>query len=283
VTPDVAVVIPTRRPAATIARCLEAVVGQAGPALEVVVVDDGSPDPAELDRLAAAAGSVRVLHRPHRGVSAARNAGAATATAALVAFTDDDCAPEPGWLAGLVDVVGGRDDVVAGGRVVNGVPGNRYAEASQLVLDLAYGYYDGRAGRPALFAANNLALPAALLTRVGGFDEALAFGEDRELDERLRAAGAEFVFAPSAVVRHEKDLDATGFVRQFFGYGRGSYRYHAAGPGRVGATAGFYRRLPRALRGAPPSTLALLGLWQAANLAGFAWEAGVDAVSRRRG
>jgi hypothetical protein len=37
------------------------------------------------------------------------------------------------------------------------------------------------------------------------------------------------------------------------------------------------------LRGAPPSTLALLGLWQAANLAGFAWEAGVDAVSRRRG
>ncbi len=281
--PDVAVVIPTRRPAARIVRTLEAVVSQVGPTFEVVVVDDGSPEPAALDRIADGLDGVRVLHRPHGGVSAARNSAAAATRAPLLAFTDDDCVPEPGWLAGLVDAMGGRDDVLAGGRVVNGVPSNRYAEASQLVLDLAYGYYDGRDGRPVLFAANNLALPAALLARVDGFDESLAFGEDRDLVERLRAAGATFAYAIGAVVRHEKDLDAAGFVRQFFDYGRGSYRFHTGETGRARATAGFYRALPKALRGSQASTLALLGVWQAANAAGFVWEAGADVLSRLRG
>jgi len=263
VTPEVTVVVPTRRPAATVARCLAALAADAdGPAFEAIVVDDGSPEPAGLDRLAEPLPFVRVLHRVHAGVSAARNAGAAAAAAPFLAFTED---------------------AVVGGRVVNGCTANRYAAASQLVLDLVYGYYDGRPGRPVCFAANNLALPAALLARVGGFDESLSFGEDRDLDERLRRAGASFVAAPEAIVRHEKDLDAAGFVRQFFGYGRGAYHFHAREPGRARATAGFYRRLPGAVRGLDPRTLALLGLWQAANAAGFAWEAGADAVSRLRG
>ena len=152
------------------------------------------------------------------------------------------------------------------------------------MLDLVYGYYDGRDGRPVLFAANNLALPAALLARVDGFDESLAFGEDRDLVERLRAAGATFAYAPGAVVRHEKDLDAAGFVRQFFDYGRGAYRFHAAG---AGPRQGDRRLLPRAAEGA--ARLPVLersrcsGVWQAANVAGFAWEAGADVVSRLRG
>ena len=283
-TPEVTVVVPTRRPAATVARCLAALAADAdGPAFEAIVVDDGSPEPAGLDRLAEPLPFVRVLHRVHAGVSAARNAGAGAAAAPFLAFTDDDCVPEAGWLAALVAAAAGREDAVVGGRVVNGCTANRYAAASQLVLDLVYGYYDGRPGRPVCFAANNLALPAALLARVGGFDESLSFGEDRDLDERLRRAGASFVAAPEAIVRHEKDLDAAGFVRQFFGYGRGAYRFHAREPGRARVTAGFYRRLPGAARGLDPRTLALLGLWQAANAAGFAWEAGADAVSRLRG
>ena len=160
--------------------------------------------------------------------------------------------PEPGWLARLVDAMGGRDDVLAGGRVVNGVPSNRYAEASQLVLDLAYGYYDGRDGRPVLFAANNLALPAALLARVDGFDESLAFGEDRDLVERLRAAGATFAYAIGAVVRHEKDLDAVGFVRRVLRLRPRLVSLPHRGDRPRQGNGGFYRALPKALRGSRP-------------------------------
>ena len=280
-TAELAVVVPTNRPATVVARCLEAVLAQDGPPLEVAIVDDGSPDPNGLARLARPA--VSVLRGPG-GVSAARNAGVAATSAPVVAFTDDDCLPEPGWTAALLEALDGRDGVVAVGRVVNGVPDNRYAEAVQLVHDLVHSYYDGAHGRPALAAANNLAVPRGLLERVGGFDESMRFAEDRELCARLEAAGATFVPAPTAVVRHEKRLDANGYVRQFFGYGRGSCRFHLGSDGRAARrTAGFYRSLPAAVRGQPPRTLALLALWQAANAAGFAYEAAARAASRVRG
>ena len=279
-TADLAVVVPTNRPAAAVARCLEGLLAQEGPRLEVAIVDDGSPEPDELGRLARP--GVAVL-RAGGGVSAARNAGVAATSAPVVAFTDDDCVPEPGWADALLQAIGGWDDAVAVGHVVNGVPDNPYAAAGQLVHDLVHAYYDGADGRPAVAAANNLAIPRTLLERAGGFETAIRFGEDRELCARLVAVGATFVRAPAAVVRHEKRLDAAGYVRQYFGYGRGAYRFHTGGDGRVRGTAGFYRSLPGAVRGQPPRTLALLGLWQAANAAGFAYEAAAGAASRLRG
>ena len=73
---------------------------------EVVIVDDASSDDTrELLADAVQRGDLALTvlrHDSPRGPAAARNAGWRTASAPIVAFTDDDCRPSPGWLeAGL--------------------------------------------------------------------------------------------------------------------------------------------------------------------------------------
>ena len=93
--PDVTVVIPVRDRQAELARCLAGLAA----APRVIVVDDGSRDPAAISSVAAAAGA-SVLRRPvNGGPAAARNTGLAAADTPLVAFLDSDCVPGAG-LAG---------------------------------------------------------------------------------------------------------------------------------------------------------------------------------------
>src|SRR5204863_1447520 len=90
---------------------------------EVVIVDDASADGTrELLADAAQRGDLALTvlrHDRSRGPAAARNAGWRTARAPLVAFTDDDCRPSPGWLeAGLRALAatanGGGEAIVQG-------------------------------------------------------------------------------------------------------------------------------------------------------------------------
>ncbi len=71
------VVIPVYRSADTLDRCVGSVVAQDVREMEVILVDDGSPDacPALCDDWAGRDRRVRVIHQPHEGLSAARNAG----------------------------------------------------------------------------------------------------------------------------------------------------------------------------------------------------------------
>ena len=95
---DVTVVVPVRDRAAELARCLAGLAD----APRVIVVDDGSADPATVSSVAAAAGA-SVLRRPvNGGPAAARNTGLAAADTPLVAFLDSDCVPGPGWLDTLL-------------------------------------------------------------------------------------------------------------------------------------------------------------------------------------
>jgi glycosyltransferase involved in cell wall biosynthesis len=84
----VSVVIPTYGRARQVEQALSSVLAQTFGDFEVVVVDDGSPEPL---RLAAADGRVRLVrHETNRGPSAARNTGIRAARGELVAFLDSD-------------------------------------------------------------------------------------------------------------------------------------------------------------------------------------------------
>jgi GT2 family glycosyltransferase len=274
---SVSIVIPTADRPGPLARCLAAVAALDYPrdALEVIVVDDGgSLHPLPGVRLVRAAGE---------GPGAARNAGARAAGGELLAFTDDDCLPEPGWLRGLCALAG--PGTMVGGRTVNALPGNRFADASQHVQDLVYAHYNRDPERSRFFASNNLAVPRDEFLALGGFDAArFPFAsEDRDLCDRWRASGRTLTLAPDAVVRHAHDLDLRGFVRQHVAYGRGAARYHRArarrGTGRLRDEAAFHvdgslwlhtARLRPARRAA--AIAPLLALWQAANAAGYLLE-----------
>lgn len=277
--PSFSIVIPTYRRPERLAACLRALAELDYPRdrFEVIVVDDGSgapptPQTASLD--------VTVLTQPHAGPAAARNMGAARARGEYLAFTDDDCMPETGWLRALaVEAAAGADHVL-GGRTVNALADNPYSSATQLLLDFIYEWHAARGGA-GFFASNNLAVPAALFQARGGFDVGfpLAAGEDRELCERLRRGGGRLVYVPDAVVRHGHPLTLARYWRQHANYGRGALRVHrlraSAGAERgAGTPLSFYARLvafplSRA-RGTRRLTLtALFALSQVATATGY--------------
>ena len=90
---DVSVVVPTFDDGGLLSRCLSSIVAQSLPPREIIVVDDGSADPAALAGLAEAMAKfpdVLFLRQPNAGPSAARNLGLERCSGAYVAFVDAD-------------------------------------------------------------------------------------------------------------------------------------------------------------------------------------------------
>lgn len=90
--PLVSVIIPVYRTEEYLAECVESVLGQTYRNLEIILVDDGSPDnaPAMCDEYARRDDRIRVVHKRNGGLSDARNAGKAIATGQYLSFLDSD-------------------------------------------------------------------------------------------------------------------------------------------------------------------------------------------------
>ena len=286
VDPLLSVVIPTYRRPDQLARCLEALADQdyAADRYEVIVVDDGSPEPAEgvVSRFADD-GRFEVVRQPNAGPATARNTGAARARGALIFFTDDDCAPEPGWLRTLAEAHDACPEAALGGSTTNALDRNPYSAASQLLIDYLYGYFNADPEAARFVASNNFAVPAVGFHDAGGFanDFPLAAGEDRELCDRWVAQGRAMRFVPAARVDHYHGLSFRRFVRQHFGYGRGGYQFQVSRAERGSETRieplRFYSELlwypfTRLPLGRAAVTSALFFVTQVANAAGFFFE-----------
>ena len=87
--PTVSVIIPYYRASQTIARAVESALGQTVHPLEILIVDDGSPeDTAEATKQFGS--SVTVIRKPNGGVASARNLGIEHAKGEWIAFLDAD-------------------------------------------------------------------------------------------------------------------------------------------------------------------------------------------------
>ena len=227
--PFFSVIVPSHARPGPLAACLEALAHQDYPAdrFEVIVVDDGSEPP--LEPIEANDPQVRWLRQANAGPAAARNAGASAARGELLAFTDDDCMPSPGWLSALAARLDGRVDTAVGGRTVNALKENVYAVAGQLLVDYLYATFNSDPDRARFLASNNLAVPAEHFRSLGGFDTRFtrAAGEDRDLCGRWLRRGYSLQYTPDAIVSHTHALTLAGFVRQQVDYGRGAAMYHA--------------------------------------------------------
>jgi glycosyltransferase involved in cell wall biosynthesis len=85
---------------------------------ELLVVDDGSPDPVGELLSSVDDSRLRVIRIEHGGTAAARNAGIAHAHGRLIRFLDADDVLEPESTARLARLVGARDDIIAYGSTV---------------------------------------------------------------------------------------------------------------------------------------------------------------------
>jgi glycosyltransferase involved in cell wall biosynthesis len=191
----VSVIVPARDAAATIPDTLAALSAQRfDRPYEVIVVDNGSRD--ETAQIARRAGVTVIERQRGEGPAAARNAGAEAAAAPMLAFTDADCRPTPGWLTAGVRALE-RADLVQG--------------AVTPPVDASFGPFDRTVwvSDEGLYETANLFVRREWWRRVGGFRELFSddgesapFGEDAWFGWRARDAGARTAFAPDALVHH---------------------------------------------------------------------------------
>lgn len=188
--PEVSVVVPTRRRPALLRRCVRALLDQrTGHTYEVVVVDDEPGAPSGLTDLPADP-RLRVVAAGGRGVSAARNRGVAEARAALVAFTDDDTVPDPGWIDAIVGAAAAEPGAVAFDGPIDVTPFDPL-------------YFHAPIARPGGLCGANVAYRRWVLDALTGFDERFQgwMPEDIEFAERARALGP-VVHVPAMRVEH---------------------------------------------------------------------------------
>jgi GT2 family glycosyltransferase len=291
--PSISVVVPTFGRPQELRGCLEALAALDYPRerYEVVVVDDGSDPPMGPWAGATDAGlRIRWLRQANAGPAAARNAGARAATAEILAFTDDDCRPASDWLSAIAAALARDPEALCGGTTTNALEHSACSVASHAIVDVAIEHLHARGDDLRFFPSNNLALRADAFASIGGFDEAFRTAEDRDLCDRWLRAGRPLVRAPLAKVAHRHVLSPAGFWRQHFGYGRGACRLHRErfrrGAPRFVPDLGYYTKVFRrpVAAGRPGvafGALALLCVWQLANVAGFLWE-GVLGDRRRK-
>ncbi len=248
--PFVSVVVPVFNAEATLAMQLEALAGQTyrGP-WELIVADNGSADASRrvAERYLGRFASMRVADASRRGGSSfARNIGAAAARGKLLAFCDADDVVAPGWLEAIVGALE-RCDFVAGG--VDDVSLNRGLPASWFRLRPEPA--DPTAGSRFLPYAQscNVAITRRAYDAVGGFDEGLMHGQDKDFSWRVQTAGFPLHFAPDALVAYRRRRSELALWRQYSGYGRSHAalykRYRASGhpPSSLRGALGAYGRL----------------------------------------
>lgn len=88
----ISVIVPVYQVEAYLDRCVQSIVDQTYTNLDIILVDDGSPDrcPQMCDEWAKRDGRIRVIHKENGGLSDARNAGLRMASGIYIAFVDSD-------------------------------------------------------------------------------------------------------------------------------------------------------------------------------------------------
>lgn len=194
--PDVSIVVSTRNRASMLPALFDAIAAQElDGTFELVIADNGSTDdtPRVLSSLAEAAPFRVVVVTPPNpeGPATGRNAAASAATGEILAFTDDDCRPEPGWLSAGLRAMSDGHHVVVG--LVTPPEGKRRLNEHALWV---------RHWR--FFECANTFYRRADVMAVGGFDTTYrgVGGEDTDLALRVCQLGASPRFEPGAHVIH---------------------------------------------------------------------------------
>lgn len=198
----------------------------------IVVVDQS--DPAGDDALAEFAHDSRVIRvrSDSRGLSCARNIGTSIALsegAAMVAYTDDDCTVETGWLGALADAMGSASDVGL-------VFGSTVPATTACPTDVIPSYmprhqslYRGLSSKPRVEGMGAcMAVRADAWSAIGGFDEYLGAGtplcsaDENDLCIRLLRAGYAVAETPRAEVLHHGVRHRGSVEEMVGGYMRGT-------------------------------------------------------------
>jgi glycosyltransferase involved in cell wall biosynthesis len=228
--PFVSVILPCRNEAAFIDRCLDSILAADYPGpFEVIAADGMSTDGTRrlLDLRADLDPRLRVIENPERITPVALNRAIAASRGEIVVRFDAHAAMPPDYLRRSVELLttSAADNV---GGVIRTLPQSSGPFSGPIVLalgsrfgvgDSQFRTHSGASGpRPADTVFGG-AWKRELFTRIGGFNEKLARGQDMEFNLRLRRAGGTILLDPAIVCDYCARADLASFLTHNFSNG----------------------------------------------------------------
>lgn len=215
--PKVSVIVCSYNGGQTLDDCLTSLKALDYPNYEVVLVDDGSKD--HTPSIAEKHSWIISIRQENKGLSVARNVGAARSTGDIIAYTDSDCMADPDWLYYMVGTLLSGDYAGVGGPNIS-PPAQNWVQACVaaapggpshvLLSDVVAEHIPGC----------NMAFHRWAFDRVGGFDpEYRKAGDDVDFCWRLQQLGGVIAFSPAAIVWHYRRFTLQAFRKQQEGYG----------------------------------------------------------------
>jgi glycosyltransferase involved in cell wall biosynthesis len=210
--PAVTIVLPYFEGRPFLARAVESVQAQTRSDWELIVVDDGSADPAERVIAGIRDPRLRLVRIAHGGKGRALNRGIAEARAGILAFIDQDDLMLPGRLGlqlAALDKAPHADGVYSDyeRRRADGTPIDRFNSREATAAEAFHLMAVGRSP----YSMQTLMVRRKACERAGGFceDHRLAGHDDADFFVRLLLAGARLAYAPGAVqcwIKHDRNF-----------------------------------------------------------------------------
>jgi GT2 family glycosyltransferase len=239
--PPATVAVTTRDRPEDLKRCLDALMKLPDDGQEYVVIDNCPATDATQQLVASYGSRMRYVREDRPGSSAARNRALREAQHEIVAFSDDDAVPDPGWLRALLRNF--SDPLVL---CVTGLTMPLELETEAQKWFELYSPH-GRGFSRVVFdftkhsvlnvapigVSANMALRRSVMEHIGLFDEALGpgtptrAGEDYELFSRILSAGYRIIYDPAALSWHRHRRTWQELCQIIYGYGVAVYAFWA--------------------------------------------------------
>lgn len=247
--PKVSIIICTFNGAKNISLCLSAIMKQTYGNTEIIVVNDGSND--NTAEIVSTFSVKHVMHKKNEGLAESRNTGITHSTGEIIAFTDDDCIPQPDWIEQLTAKYTSENIAGVGGIV------KMYNSQKNMILHYIYEtnplkplsasllvsnnliyrlilYLSSlytktnmpKEGKAYLLVGANMSFRKEVLIKVGKFDKNFRFGgEEEDVCKRIhnKKLGS-LLYTNKSVILHNFDSDFKTFFKKQFMYGQGSAR-----------------------------------------------------------
>jgi GT2 family glycosyltransferase len=240
--PEVSVIIATYRRPEMLSACLRSLLPCRGVRFEVIVVDDGA-GLSDAAKAAAQGLDVQWLSLSENvGQPGAQARGVLLASAALLAFLDDDAEVDAYWVASVRDYFAAHRDVSAVlGRIEPLSTRKLLMRTRQQIYDRRHRNYtdpayaarlkekyglrvESETGLSNHISGGNFAIRRGVLEEIGGFSPDVRLGSDALLSERLLESGNAIGYNPRMTIFHHHNPSYRTLFRNNFQEGRDSIR-----------------------------------------------------------
>jgi glycosyltransferase involved in cell wall biosynthesis len=225
VAPKVSIVLPVYNSESELSAALLELEKQSYRDREIVIVDDGSTDGtwALANSLWGGRRDVTLVRTDHRGASHARNVGVENARGEIIFFSEADCVYDEAYLQRAVDSLDSHPE--AGAVCLTGAPLITRSTLATQSIDIENKMQHALLNKGKIRPFYAWVYRRDAFVKLGGFDERLFQGEDKDLFVRLEKAKYGVAWVRGVNWRHRRDQTTFQLARKWFTRGRSRVLY----------------------------------------------------------